>query len=127
MRVLEPAALGDAKDPDAFVGAHGIERFRALVDGAECAVSWRVDELTSGVSAHDETRVRRAALARAGKWLGTLAPRYALEQEDAIRRLADRCGYSRDAVERAFRARFWGRARADDREPRRGVAVERSR
>jgi DNA primase len=125
LRVLEPAALGDAKDPDAFVGAHGIERFRALVAGAQCAVSWRVDELTRSVSSQDETRVRRAALARAGKWLGTPAPRYALEQEDAIRSLADQCGYSRDAVERAFRPRFWGPARADDREPRRGIAVER--
>src|SRR5262249_8743054 len=125
VRVLEPAALGGAKDPDAFVQAHGIDRFRTLVDGADCAVQWRVGELISGVRPNDETRVRRAALARAGRWLGTLAPRYALEQEDAIRRLADRCGYSREAVERAFRARFWGAPARGDQRHARSIVIER--
>jgi DNA primase len=125
LRVLEPATLGDAKDPDAFVQAHGIDRFRTLVDGADCAVSWRVRELTQAVSANDQTRVRRAALAKAGKWLGTLAPRYALEQEDAIRRVADQCGYSREAVERAFRARFWGSPSRGHRQHPEGLVIER--
>ena len=107
LKVLEPELLGDAKDPDAFVQARGIERFRALVDEAECAITWRVGELVKDIGPEDRVSVRRAALARAGRWLGTLAPRYALEQEDALRRVADQCGYSRDAVERAFRARYW--------------------
>ena len=88
-------------------------------------MSWRVHELTRGVTANDETRVRRAALAKAGKWLGTLAPRYALEQEDAIRRVADQCGYSREAVERAFRARFWGSSSRGHRQHPKGLVIER--
>jgi DNA primase len=110
LRVLDPTQLGDSKDPDAFVREHGLGRFRELIDQAGCAVTWRALELTQGVSPGDETRERRAALARAGNWLGTLPARYALEQEDAVRHVADHCGYSRAAVERAFRARFWDRS-----------------
>jgi hypothetical protein len=51
-----------------------------------------------------------AALARAGAWLGTLPARLALEQEDAVRTVASRCGYSVEAVGRAFRARYWSPA-----------------
>ena len=68
-----------------------------------------------GVTPADDATERRAALARAGEWLGTLPARYALEQEDAVRHVADRCGYSRAAVERAFRARFWNRSERQER------------
>jgi DNA primase len=107
LRVLEPKQLDDAKDPDAFVRQHGIEKFRALIDQADCAISWRALELTHSATPQDDTPSRRAALARAGDWLGTLPARLALEQEDAVRRVANQCGYSSAAVERAFRARFW--------------------
>ena len=107
LRVLEPKQLGDSKDPDAFVREHGIEKFRALVAQADCAISWHALELTRGVTPQHDTPSRRAALARAGSWLGTLPARLSLEQEDAVRRVADQCGYSQAAVERAFRARFW--------------------
>ena len=85
LRVVEPELLADAKDPDAFVQTHGMTRFRALVDEAECAIGWRARELIRGVTPDDHARDRRAALARAGEWLGTLPARYALEQEDAVR------------------------------------------
>jgi DNA primase len=110
LRVLDPGRLGDAKDPDAFIRAHGVAAFRALVGRADCAISWRARELARGVTPQDDERGRRAALGRAGEWLGSLPARYALEQEDAVRHVADQCGYSRGAVERAFRARFWGRS-----------------
>jgi DNA primase len=107
VRVLEPRLFGEAKDPDAFVKSHGVEAFRDLVGQAECGITWRALELTRGVSGRDPAELRRAALARAGAWLGGLPPRLSLEQEDAIRVVADRCGYSAAAVDRAFRARFW--------------------
>ncbi|MGH2845537.1 MAG: hypothetical protein ACRDL0_05875, partial [Thermoleophilaceae bacterium] len=47
------------------------------------------------------------ALARAGAWLGTLPPRLSLEQEDAVTVVAERSGYSPEATQRAFRARYW--------------------
>jgi hypothetical protein len=109
VRVLEPRQLEDSKDPDAFVRERGLEAFRGLIERAECGVTWRALELTAAVSSTDDIRSRRAALARAGSWLGTLPARLSLEQEDAIRCVADHCGYSTAAVERAFRARFWGR------------------
>jgi hypothetical protein len=125
LRVLEPELLADAKDPDAFVQLHGIARFRALVSESDCAVSWRARELIGGVTPHDDARERRAALARAGEWLGTLPARYALEQEDAVRYVADQCGYSRAAVERAFRARFWHRPSRATHSHARGRVIER--
>jgi DNA primase len=105
IRVVEPNALRDAKDPDAFVCERGIDAFRAIVADAECGVGWRANELIVTTGAHDISR--RAALARAGQWLGTLPPRLALEQEEAIHAVAQRCGYSPEATARAFRARFW--------------------
>jgi hypothetical protein len=42
-----------------------------------------------------------------GGWLGTLPARLALEQEDAVKAAAERCGYSPDAAQRALRARYW--------------------
>jgi Toprim domain len=122
LRVVEPTLLGEAKDPDGFVREHGTARFRELVAGAACAVTWRALELTNGVSPDDPVAARRAALGRAGRWLGSLPPRLSLEQEDAIGQVADRCGYSRVAVERTFRARFWESA---DRRARPGLVLER--
>ena len=119
LRVLEPARLGDAKDPDAFVRRHGLGPFREAAEAAECAISWRTIDLLEGVTTNSDARDRRAALSRAGTWLGPLPARYALEQEDAIRKAADRCGYSRAAVERSFRARFW------NQHERKGLVMER--
>jgi DNA primase len=124
LRVLEPRLLGPAKDPDEFVRAQGLGKFAELVDRAECAVTWRAAELVDGVSPRDAVTTRRAALARAGRWLGTLPPRLSLEQEDAIRRVADQCGYSSVAVERAFRARFWSESPAS-RDHGRRLVIER--
>ena len=122
VRVLEPRQLEDSKDPDAFVRERGLEPFLGLIERAECGVAWRALELTNGVSSRGDVPSRRAALARAGTWLGTLPARLSLEQEDAIRRVADRCGYSSVAVERAFRARFWGRSYARTGH---GLSIER--
>jgi DNA primase len=123
VRLVESRNLGAAKDPDGFVREHGIAAFRVLVDKAECAIGWRARELLGDIGPENAPRERRAALARAGEWLGSLSRRYALEQEDAIVSIADRCGYSRQAVERAFRARFW-RESADPNE-RRPLVIER--
>lgn len=111
LRVLDPERLGELKDPDAFVREHGVAKFGALVAEADCAVTWRACEFAYGITSDSEAPRRRAALARAGSWLGALPPRFALEQEDAIRQVAERCGYSIEAVQRAFRARFWDRAK----------------
>ena len=127
LRVLDPSHLEDSKDPDAFVREHGPDAFRALVDRADCAIRWRAFELIGDVTPDSETRDRRAALARAGEWLGTLPARLAVEQEDAVRQVADRCGYSSTAVERAFRVRFWGthQEKAPELGRRAGVLWER--
>jgi hypothetical protein len=85
----------------------GIAAWQALLDERECAIGWRAAEHLRDVAEASPQDARREALARVGTWLGKLPPRLALEQEDAVRVAADRCGYSIDAVQRSFRARYW--------------------
>lgn len=97
----------DSKDPDALVREHGIDAWRKLIDDRECGIVWRVDEMLKNVDRDTLKAPRRDALHQAGKWLGTLPPRLALEVDDAIRAASERTGYDPIAVERAFHARFW--------------------
>lgn len=94
-----------AKDPDELVREHGIEAWHG--QSRECGVAWRATELLGDVASSAPLVARRDALARAGGWLGSLPPRLALEQEDALRAVSERSGYSVEAVRRAFQARFF--------------------
>jgi DNA primase len=105
--VVDPKHLGSAKDPDAYVLARGIAAWQALLEERECAIGWRAAEHLSGLTDARPPEERREALSKAGRWLGTLPPRLALEQEDAVKAAAERCCYSIDAVLRSFRARYW--------------------
>lgn len=105
--VLDSKHLAPAKDPDAFVRSRGIDAWLEVLGKRECAIAWHARSLLAGVTPHSLPLARRDALARAGTWLGSLPARYALEQEDAVHAVAQSCGYSPEAVERAFRARFW--------------------
>jgi hypothetical protein len=99
--------LCPTKDPDELVRTQGIDAWQRLVAAAECGVAWRASEFLGDLTATDPLAERRNAVASAGAWLGSLPPRLALEQEDAVRRVAERGGYSAEAALRSFRARFW--------------------
>jgi DNA primase len=105
--VLDSTHLAPAKDPDAFVRDRGVDAWLEVLGKRECAIGWRARELVAAVTPHSSSLARRDALARAGAWLGSLPQRYALEQDDAVRAVANSCGYDAVAVSRAFRARFW--------------------
>lgn len=105
--VVTSERLGEAKDPDAFVQSHGTDAWRALITTRECGIGWRAQQLVAQVKPDGSIGKRREALSRAGEWLGALPARLSLEQEDAVQAVAQRCGYSPEAVDRAFRARFW--------------------
>lgn len=106
-----------AKDPDALVREHGIDAWRKLIDDRECGVVWRVEAILKDIGPDTPKTPRRDALDQAGKWLGTLPPRLALEVEDAIRAASERTGYDPIAVERAFHAKFWAAEPERGREP----------
>lgn len=110
--VVSPDRLGDAKDPDAFVQSQGTDAWRTLLTTRECGIGWRARQLVADVKPDGPLAERREALSRAGEWLGSLPARLSLEQEDAVGVISERCGYSPPAVQRAFRARFWGEAPA---------------
>jgi hypothetical protein len=107
--VIDPERLADAKDPDALVRERGVDAWNDLVATRACGITWRALAFTRGVGLSSAPQERREVLACAGAWLGSLPSRLALEQEDAVRAVALRCGYSEAAVERAFRARYWSR------------------
>jgi DNA primase len=103
-----------AEDPDALVRQDGIGAWRKFVDHRECGVVWRAKEMLSDVDRDAPLVQRREALHRTGTWLGTLPPRLALEQEDAVKVAAERCGYSPEAAARVFRARYFHELARDD-------------
>jgi len=105
--VVDPAALAPAKDPDELVRERGAGAWRELLTRRTCGIEWRARELASGASPESPPAERRAALGRAGRWLGTLPPRLALEQEDALRAVAEMFGYSVPSVRRAFQIHFF--------------------
>lgn len=107
---MDPKVLAPAKDLDGFVRERGVEALRDILATQTCGITWRAGEFLGGVTTGSSASERREALAKAGGWLGTLPPRLALEQEDAVRTVAVRCGYSAEAVGRAFRARYWSHA-----------------
>jgi DNA primase len=111
--VVDPERLAPAKDPDELIRTKGVSAWSALLVTRQCGIAWRAMELLGEVTAGSDQDARRHALERAGSWLGTLPPRLALEQEDALGPVSERCGYSTPAVERAFRARFWQPPRLD--------------
>jgi hypothetical protein len=105
-----------------LVRTHGVGTLRAAIAFSQCGVRWHALDLLEDVDTGSPPFRRRQALDRAGKWLGTLPPRLALEQEDAVAAVAERCGYSITAVQRAFRARYW-----NDLEVERGRRVDAHR
>lgn len=107
----------EAEDPDALVSKRGLEAWGKLVRQRVCGITWHATEIVREITPESPVPARREALKGAGAWLGTLPARLALEQEDAVRIVAERCGYSPEASTRLFRARFW-----TDLEPSRELA-----
>jgi DNA primase len=105
--VIDPERLAPTNDPDALVRELGPDAWHKLIETRTCGIAWRAREFARTVNRDSPAPERRAALARAGSWLGGLPSRLALEQEDALHALADQCGYSAKAVQRAFQARFF--------------------
>jgi DNA primase len=104
--VIDPNGLAPAKDPDEFVRERP-DAWNDLLSTRTCGIVWRALEFARGVEPTSAQGERRDALKRAGMWLGSLPARLSLEQEDGVRAVADRCGYTPEAVGRSFRARFW--------------------
>jgi DNA primase len=79
--VVDPGGLAPAKDPDEFVRQRGGDAWPALMGTTICGIEWRAREFAAGIGRDSPAAERRAAVARAGRWLGGLRPRLALHAE----------------------------------------------
>ncbi|HZR91229.1 MAG TPA: toprim domain-containing protein [Gaiellaceae bacterium] len=104
--VVDPDRLAPAKDPDAFVRERA-QDWPSVLESRTCGVVWRAREFARDIDSASPVTARRCALASAGAWLGLLPSRLSLEQEDAVRAVAEQCGYSPEAAARSFAARYW--------------------
>lgn len=102
--VIDPAKLRDVKDAGDVLRRDGIDGWNRLTPEATCGIEWRAVGLYETACA---TEGRRAGLAAAGRWLGRLPERLAIEQDVALQTVSGRDGKDADAVRRAFRARYW--------------------
>jgi hypothetical protein len=78
-----------------------------MIDQRECGIVWRTKAMIKNIGPGTALAERREALQEAEAWLGTLPPRLALEQEDALSIAATRCGYSVEAARRVFQEKFF--------------------
>ena len=95
---LDPAL---ANDPDGYLRDDRQADIEAAIDARRCAIGWRTQTLLPN------ERHRSGATRVAGEWLGSLGPRWSLEQDAAITVAATALNADVDATRRAFRARYW--------------------
>ncbi len=94
VNVVHPKCLGDCKDPDAFVRAHGTQAFNALHEERLPAVIFQARQLLQGISPRSSEADRRAAVETILDLERTLSGASApLERHDLLELLAVFTGY----------------------------------
>jgi hypothetical protein len=107
--IIDPDLLDTAKDPGELIQRLGADAWQRTAAAPICGVAWRALDQTGPTIATEDELARRAALARAGAWLGQLPARLAVEQTTALDLVATTLGHDTAVIQRAFRARFWSR------------------
>ena len=97
--VIDPERLSPANDRTNLLRQRGVAAWRDLVKARRCGIAWRPTNSSRSPPIRQSPNVAPRSRAR-GQWLGRLPPRLAIEQEDAIRVIAEQCGYSAEAVTR---------------------------
>lgn len=112
--VVDPALLGDAKDPDEFVRAHGVEAFRAVLAQAVPGALYETRTILGGVGPEAPAHARQRAVEEVLDFLAGLRHETAaLDREDALRETAERTGYSEEALSGMAEARILTRQQQD--------------
>jgi len=93
--VVDPARLGEHKDPDALVRKEGLEAFRSVLAEAQSGPLYRVRTLLGDVSPSSPEKQRRAAVEHASAFLdGLRGSQRELDREDGLRLVAQATGYT---------------------------------
>ncbi len=107
-----------------FSNPTGVTAWRELMRARQCGIVWRAKEIVKNVDPDMDRAECRNALRAAGAWLRTLPPRLALEQEDAVKVAAERCGYSPEAARRDFQEKFFRHVISVEHDPPIAEALE---
>jgi replicative DNA helicase len=92
--VLDPAELGDAKDPDELVRSRGLDAFRAVLAKRAPGAKFRGLVLLEGIMPTSPDFDRRQAVERVLSLHDSLrGPSAGLDQTDLLNLLAERTGY----------------------------------
>jgi len=94
--VIDPGDYEDAKDPDELVRRRGLDAFRSLVEHRTSADLYRVRRALGAVSPDSPEAARREAVGRVLDVLRDV--RAPLVVDDILVEVAERTGYSREAV-----------------------------
>lgn len=112
--VVDPALLGDAKDPDEYVRAHGVEAFRAVLSQAVPGALHEARTRLGGVGPEAPAQARQQAVEEVLDLLAGLRHETAaLDREDILRETAERTGYSEEALSGIAEARILTRQQQD--------------
>lgn len=96
--VIDPDLYDSANDPGDLIRTSGGDAWRTAATAPCCAITWRALDLTGSTASTGTELGRRAGLAKAVAWLGTLPPRLAIEQTSALDVAASTLGYDHDVV-----------------------------
>ena len=97
--VIDPADLEDSKDPDEFVRRRGLDAFLALVEHRASADLYRTRRALSAVSPDSPEAARREAVDQGLDIVGDVrGPGAELVVDDILAEVAERTGYSREAI-----------------------------
>ena len=96
--VVDPADLGDAKDPDEFVRQRGLDAFREVLGRRKPAAVYEAEVLLAGVTPDSPDHKRRDAVGRVLELEASLKDRDVLDRDDILKVTADATGYDVEAL-----------------------------
>jgi len=112
IQVVDPAALGDAKDPDELVRRYGVEAWRRVLATREPAIVYAGRLLLDEVTPHSPHAERREAAQRVVEYLADHEGQdAALDRADVLRLAEERTAYDVDTLSEAVAARRTARRR----------------
>lgn len=97
--VVDPAALGECKDPDELIQTKGLEAWQKVLEGRLAGPVYRGKVLLEGITPASPDQARREAVEKVLDYdAGLRGSRVSLDREDLLKLTAERTGYTYEAL-----------------------------